>query len=184
MSILLDSDALTGLFCHVDDFCRGFLPAWKARQLATPTRRNRARSLSESEMMTILVAFHHSGYRTFKAFYTGYVCQHWRDAFPVTIAAIAPGLVSYHRFVELTPSVVVALFLYLQSLLGKCTGITFADSTALAVCENPRIGQHRVFLGAAKRGKTSTGWFQVNASIYRFGFKLHLLTTTKASCST
>ncbi len=48
-----------------------------------------------------------------------------------------------------------------------CTGISFIDSTALAVCKNPRIHSHKVFAGLAERGKTSTGWF--------FGFKLHLI---------
>jgi hypothetical protein len=41
------------------------------------------------------------------------------------------------------------------------------DSTALAVCHNARIHQHKVFRGLAARGKTSTGWF--------FGFKLTLV---------
>jgi transposase len=41
------------------------------------------------------------------------------------------------------------------------------DSTALAVCKNPRIHSHKVFAGLAQRGKTSLGWF--------LGFKLHLI---------
>jgi hypothetical protein len=72
---------------------------------------------------------------------------------------------------EYIPSVLLSLYGYLRSLFGECTGITFADSTALAVCENPRIKQHRVFGGVARRGKTSTGWF--------FGFKLHLLVSDR-----
>jgi hypothetical protein len=98
--------------------------------------------------MTILIAFHQSGYRDFKTFYTKYVCGHWRGEFP--------GLVSYQRFVEFMPS-----------RLGSCSGVSFIDSTALKVCHNARIHQHKVFSGIAKRGKTSTGWF--------FGFKLHLV---------
>ena len=56
---------------------------------------------------------------------------------------------------------------YLRSCLGACTGISFLDSTPLAVCNNHRIHHHKVFDGVARRGKSSTGWF--------FGFKLHLL---------
>ena len=41
----------------------------------------------------------------------------------------------------------------------------------LAVCDNRRIGQHKVFRGLAQRGKTSMGWF--------FGFKLHLVTNDR-----
>jgi Transposase DDE domain len=77
-----------------------------------------------------------------------------------------PNLVSYQRFVELMPSVLVLLCAYLQSRFGSCTGIGFIDSTALAVCGNKRIKRNRVFRGLAKMGKTTMGWF--------FGFKLHL----------
>ena len=51
--------------------------------------------------------------------------------------------------------------------MGTCTGITFIDSTTLAVYKNPRIHHHKTFVGLARRGKTSTGWF--------YGFKLHLI---------
>jgi len=62
----------------------------------------------------------------------------------------------------------VPLALYLRcACLGTCTGITFIDSTTLAVCKNPRIHHHKTFAGLARRGKTSTGWF--------YGFKLHLI---------
>lgn len=153
-------DSLLPLFCSVDDFCREFLPAWERRLLESGSRRRtRARSLSTSEVMTILIAFHRSHYRDFKAFYNERVLADWRPEFP--------GLVSYNRFVEFTPSALVPLLCYLFSRFGACTGITFADSTPVGVCRNPRIGSHRTFSGLARRGKTSFGWF--------FGFKLHLL---------
>jgi hypothetical protein len=109
--------------------------------------------------MTILILFHQSHYRTFKAFYTEHVAVELRPDFP--------GLVSYTRFVEFFPSVVVPLCAYLYSCFGACTGISFVDSTPLSVCHNRRIPQHRVFRGLAARGKNSVGWF--------YGFKLHLL---------
>ena len=55
---------------------------------------------------------------------------------------------------------------YLRQSFGKCSGITFIDSTPLVVCRNQRIKQHKVFDGLAARGKNSMGWF--------YGFKLHL----------
>ena len=61
----------------------------------------------------------------------------------------------------------MALSAYLQNCYGTCTGLSFIDSTALAVCHNRRISQHRVFDGMAQRGHTSVDWF--------FGFKLHLI---------
>jgi hypothetical protein len=69
-----------------------------------------------------------------------------------------PNLASYNRFVELIPSVIVPL----NACLGTCTGITFIDSTTLAVCKNPRIHCHKTFAGLARRGKTSTGTLIVN----------------------
>ena len=148
------------LFCHVDDFCRSFEPVWHAHALTSGTKqRNRARELALSEIMTILILFHQSHYRTFKAFYTEHVC--------VELCGEFPHLVSYTRFVEFFPSALVPLVVYLYSCLGSCTGVSFIDSTRLAVCHNRRIRQHRVFRGLAERGKTSVDWF--------FGFKLHLV---------
>ena len=63
--------SLLEVFCDVDDFCIAFLPGWQQQLIAHGQhRRQRARQLSLSEIMTILIAFHHSQYRTFKAFYT------------------------------------------------------------------------------------------------------------------
>lgn len=152
--------SLLELFCHVDDFWKTFAPSFRAHQVqARIVRRHRTGQLAESEIMTILICFHSSRYRTFKAYYTQHVCVAWRREFP--------GLVSYSRFVELMPVVLVSLSAYLESCRGTCTGISFVDSTPIAVCKNPRIQQHRVFAGLAQRGKNSVGWF--------FGFKLHLI---------
>jgi hypothetical protein len=148
------------LFCAVDDFCQAFEPKWHQHCLTSgDKRRNRRRELALSEIMTILILFHQSHYRTFKAFYTEHVCVDLRGEFP--------QLVSYTRFVEFFPSALVPLCVYLHTCLGACTGVSFVDSTKLAVCHNRRIQQHRVFRGLAERGKTSVDWF--------FGFKLHLV---------
>jgi len=152
--------SLLELFCAVDDFWHAFAPQWHQTLLqAGAAHRIRAGSLSPSEVMTILIHFHQSHYRTFKAYYTQQVLEH--------LCAEFPGAVSYSRFVELIPSVLFPLCAYLNSCRGRCTGISFVDSTPLAVCANPRIGQHRVFAGLAERGKNSVGWF--------YGFKAHLV---------
>ncbi len=65
------------------------------------------------------------------------------------------------------PSILIPLSEYLVSCYGRCTGVSFIDSTPIAVCHNRRIPSHRVFDGVALRGKSSVGWF--------FGFKLHLV---------
>ena len=152
--------SLLQLFCHVDDFCRLFQPQWQANLLAQRVQgRQRERRLSLSEIMTILILFHQSHYRDFKAFYIQYVVVQLRAEFP--------GLVSYNRFVEFIPSVLIPLCVYLRYCQGACTGISFIDATDVSVCHNRRIAQHKVFQGLAERGKTSTGWF--------FGFKLHIV---------
>jgi transposase len=152
--------SLEALFCHVDDFCRWFEPLWRQRLLGEGLqRRSRCRSLSLSEVMTILIAFHQSAYRNFKWFYTQCVCRYWRNAFP--------GLVSYQRFVEWMPSTLMPLCAYLRHCFGNCTGLSFIDSTSIKVCHNRRIASHKVFKPLAARGKTSVDWF--------FGFKLHLV---------
>src|SRR5215475_9478740 len=140
-------DSLLELFCDVDDFCQGFLPQWRKQLLAArEIQRQRVRSLSVSEIMTILIHFHQSHYRDFKAYYTDYVLEHLRSEFP--------GLVSYTRFIEFIPSVLMPLCVYLRTkCFGHCTGISFIDSTSLAVCKNPRIHAHKVFDGWAERGK-------------------------------
>ena len=65
------------------------------------------------------------------------------------------------------PSTLIPLCTYLRQCQGVCTGISFIDSTRLAVCHPRRRHQHRLFTGQAQWGKSSTGWF--------FGFKLHLV---------
>ena len=150
--------SLLELFCDVDDFWLRFEPQWKANRLGAGKQRERAGQLCPSEVMTLLIHFHQSHYRTFKAYYTEHVQVHLSKEFP--------HLVSYQRFVALIPQMMLPLLAYLQSRYGACTGISFIDATTLAVCDPKRISQHRVFAADARRGKTSMGWF--------FGFKLHL----------
>lgn len=70
--------------------------------------------------------------------------------------------------VELMERAVHPMCDYLKFLMqGNCTGISYIDSTSLAVCDNHRIKRHKVFADTAARGKSSMGWF--------YGFKLHVI---------
>lgn len=90
------------------------------------------------------------------------------DAEIMVILILFPVLSSYSRFVELEKEVALCLALFIKNvLLGKCTGISFTDSTALRVCHIKRMHSHRTFSGLAQKGKTTMGWF--------YGFKLHLI---------
>ena len=135
--------SLTELFCDVDDFWQAIEPYWRAQQLSEGKQRDREGTLYPSEIMTILIYFHQARYRDFKTYYTQFVETFLQREFP--------HLVSYNRFVQLIPAFVVPLSAYLQHCCGRYTGISFIDSTSLAVCNNRRIRQHRVFAGAAAR---------------------------------
>jgi hypothetical protein len=99
------------LFFDCDQFCCDFLPQLAARQLDDgKPHRQRSSSLSVSEVMTIVVLFHHSGSRDFKTCHTQHVCQQWPREFP--------QLVSSQRFVELKPSALIPLAAFLHSRFG------------------------------------------------------------------
>lgn len=151
--------SLLELFVEVDDFQQEF-ERWAAQQqLPGKCKRGPEPSLSASEVMTIVIHFHQQRYRDFKNYYQKHVSVYLQEEFP--------GLISYSRFVELIPRVLLTLCAYLQRRFGSCTGVAFVDSTPLAVCHNRRITRHKVFKGLAARGKTTMGWF--------YGFKLHLI---------
>lgn len=88
---------------------------------------HRDSTVSKAEIMSIIIMFHFSGYRNLKHFYKEHVCVHLRQMFP--------NVVSYNRFVELEKEVAIPLAIFIKKvLLGKCTGISFVDSTPLRVC--------------------------------------------------
>ena len=150
---------LIALFCSIDDFWKTFKNEWEKHLIGNgkPKRGPKCR-LSISEMLTIIILFHQSNYRTFKHFYH-FVSIHMRKEFP--------DLLSYSRFVSLMKDLFVPLFAYLLHMNGSVTGIAFVDSTSIQVCKRKRAKRNKVFRGFAKVGKTSIGWF--------YGFKLHLI---------
>lgn len=152
------------LFCKIDDFCQAFAPIFESHLLPKKVvKRRRKYRLGLSEIATIIVYFHCSGYRNFKDYYLKHVSKNYRSEFP--------NLVSYNRFVELIPSALIPLIFYLNTRKGKVTGISFIDSTRLPICSNFRATRNKVFEGLANWGKSSIGWF--------FGFKLHLIINDK-----
>lgn len=148
------------LFCRIDDFCKNFESLWKSHLISQgKILPKRISSLSLSELMIILILFHFIRYRDFKTFYQNHVCIFFKKEFP--------HLVSYNQFIELKKRALLPLYCFLFTLYGKCSGISFVDSTSLTVCHQKRIHSHKVFKNLAKRGKTTKGWF--------YGFKLHII---------
>ena len=142
------------LFCMADDFCK-FFDAMTAKYTLKPSTKHkyhRDSTMSKAEIMLIMILFHDSGYRCLKHFYQEKICKHMHHFFP--------KVVSYNRFVELEKDVAIPLAIFIKKvLLGKCTGISFVDSTPLRVCKNQRIHIHKTFKGIAQRGRCPMGWF-------------------------
>ena len=151
------------IFCQVDDFCNHFFPEFQKNLLGTSRKRNRQSRLCASEVMTIVILFHMSHYRNFKAFYCECAIRHLQSYFP--------RLVSYSRFVELESLVTIPFASFIMKLTGAETGTYIVDSTPVKICHNRRIKRNRVFKGLAKRGKSTMGWF--------YGFKLHIVINHK-----
>ena len=152
---------LIEIFCSCDDFCL-LLKKYQATQLPDGSQRRPTREpdMSESEMMCIAIFYHLSGFKCFEYYYRQLILGAWKSYFPKAV--------SYERFVALMPRCIPLVFLYtILYRCGKQTGIYYADSKKLPVCDNRRIHQNRVFIDWADRGKSSTGWF--------FGFKLFLV---------
>ncbi len=149
---------IISIFCEVDNFCKKLnsylechsLPCdGKTASIELPS------ALTLSEAMSISILFHLTGCRTFKYYYKEFLSSGYRKFFP--------SLPSYGRFVGLMPYLAIPLTFFVCTHRGRCTGISFVDSTTLDVCDSHRIRQHKVFQGLAQRGKISTGWF--------YGFK-------------
>ena len=78
---------LVSLFYHIDEFCK----LLKSKRLES-SKSSFKQSLSNSEIMTISVFFHFSGYKTFKDYYIRGVLRYNQKDFK--------KLVSYNRFIE------------------------------------------------------------------------------------
>ncbi len=116
--------------------------------------------------MTIVIAFHQSGYQDFKIYYIHFVYRYLTNEFP--------ELVSYTQMRKFMRGVLVPLFPYLTPRQARPTRISFVDSSKLQVCHNLRILKHQILKGTVKQGKGTMGWF--------YGFKL-LLSMTRVALS-
>ena len=89
--------------------------------------------------MVIVILFHSSGFRCLKHFYKEYVCVHLR--YSVVQSFYWTSEDHYYSNCNFI----------IKVLLGKCTGISFVDSTPLRVCRNKRIHTHKTFKGIFAR---------------------------------
>lgn len=159
---MINFDKITDIFCTVDEFCVEFEKFIQPFLIGNPPKKKP--KMSNSEIITIMILFQLSGFRTFKHFYMYYVQKHMQAEFPQTV--------SYNRFTELMQSNLMALTMFAKTCaLGNCSGISFVDSTPIKVCGNKRIKRNKVFKDVANVGKSTMGWF--------YGFKLHIVINDK-----
>ncbi|WP_265021524.1 IS982 family transposase [Wolbachia endosymbiont (group A) of Icerya purchasi] len=152
---------ITKLFCLVDDFCRDIEKNFAGKLLPNGKKPTRTTEIEHSEIMTIILLYQQSPCKNFKTFYLHYLTLLYKSEFP--------KLPSYSRFVALKPRVLWHLAMLLHWLCGQSenTGISYIDTTPIAVCHAKRISKNKVFAGIAKLSKSTYGWF--------FGFKLHMV---------
>ena len=155
-----NENKLIEIFISCDDFCQLF-DGWLAKR-SLPSNQNQPLStLSNSEILTLIIFYHYSGYKCFQYYY--------QDLVRNVLVKDFPKIPSYNRFIELIPYQTLRLQMFLKylSLFSIRTGNYFIDSKKMPVCDNRRIHSNKVFLGFAGRGKSSTGWF--------YGLKTHLI---------
>ena len=160
MNVQFTETKLIALYVEIDDLLKAYQSFLMKRQLLLPGKPNRLPGLNSSEVCTILVVYHLSGYKTFEYYYRKVILDSHRSWFPD-----APA---YERFLEYIPrnSHLLYLWLFCSCAKSKRTGLYFVDSKKLPVCHIKREHSHRVFKGIASKGKSSTGYF--------YGLKLHL----------
>ena len=146
---MINFDKITEIFCLVDEFCQQFFPFLEKNSIGNKSKR-RPPMMSPSEIISIMILFHLSGFRCFKHFYIFYIQKHMQAEFPKTV--------SYNRFTELMQSNILPLTMFLKTCcMGNCTGISFVDSTPVRVCKNKRIKNNKVFKDIATVGKSTMG---------------------------
>jgi len=81
---MLTSDKIIEIFVKVDDFCKEFETEIAKHQLDAGNYkvRDRKASLADSEIITILIAFHSGHFTNLKHFYLAHICLYYKDCFP------------------------------------------------------------------------------------------------------
>lgn len=147
----------TKLYCFVDDFIKN--SEYNSLTIVScKSKTGVSNYLNKSEVLTILIGFYQSSFDCFKNYYKQQIVAEHRDDFK---------LVTYEHFTKLIGKCLPYLPILLNSIFDKCSGMSFVDSTSIAVCKNYRIYSHKVFKGLANRSKTTKGWF--------YGLKIHLV---------
>ena len=112
------------IFVYVDDFCKGFFPYWQNQLLNHSKKKSRIRSgkLNLSEILTILIAYHYSGFDCFKNYY-----KH------LNFTSYFKDMPCYERFISFIKKALKVLCYIIHAVSGQITSLQFIDSTSLPV---------------------------------------------------
>lgn len=163
------------IFIDVDDFYKSdenkyknILKPKKNEKKSKKKTRAREFNMHISEIATIIIYFHYSGFHTFKWYYKKKVLIDLQSEFP--------NLVSYSRIIELKQLITTFLKDYALFQASKNTfEKKYIDSFPLKACNLKREKSHKTMKRFAKKGKTSTGFF--------YGSKLHATFTIDGKLS-
>ncbi|MDR0744887.1 MAG: hypothetical protein LBF17_00085 [Mediterranea sp.] len=85
---MISSHKVTEIYFIIDEFFKEFdnLIRGYSLQEAKTKKRSRKFTISQSEVMTILVLFHSGAFKNLKSFYVFYVQKHMQKDFPNTVS--------------------------------------------------------------------------------------------------
>jgi len=161
MDVQFSENKLIELYIEIDDLLQLYQKFVAQKEGRVPQKPTRVPVLSGSEVGTILVAYHYSGYKNFEYYYKRLVLGQYNSWFPD-----AP---SYECFLSYIPRAtdMMTLWLLYTCMRSVRTNLYVIDSKKLEVCHVKREKSHRVFKEYAKKEKSSMGWF--------YGLKLHTI---------
>ena len=153
------------LFCIVDELVRVILTQTLFLEKSGKTS-GRPHNLTISEAVTISLYRFLFPWTDFKHYYSFVKNYHDKDFddLPHYDNMLTQQKQLLPFFIQLLG---VLIAINRAAFKNKSMRIMFIDASPLPVCVNKRIFNHKVAKKAAKRGKSSMGWF--------FGFKLHIL---------
>ncbi|MCY1692783.1 hypothetical protein OVA29_21975 [Exiguobacterium sp. SL14] len=131
--MLFDEKLLIEIFIKADDIYKTIEKEFVSKMLedknAEYVYQKPNCEMTKSEMMTLLIFYHYSGFKCFECFYKQLVMNKLRSYFP--------KILSYNRFVEILSSFALPMFIFAKSLCSESqnTGISFIDSKKLVVCQ-------------------------------------------------
>lgn len=165
IELLPHPQRLLQLFCIVDELVRIILTQTRFLEKSGKTP-GRPHNLTISEAMTISLYRFLFPWTDFKHYYSFVKNYHDRDFV---------NLPHYDNILTQQKQLLPFFIKFLGVLIAinraafknKKIRIMFIDASPLPVCANKRIFNHKVAKKAARRGKSTMGWF--------FGFKLHIL---------